>query len=227
MIDPINHSDLAISRLAVQFKESENLIGYIRALVAEGDELETVFQQLLNERSISTAVGVQLDILGELVGQSRSVIDGAFVKYFGFANNPNGDGFNTEPYWDGQAPLITTGFLTDDQYRNYIRAKAFTNHATGVHEDFVAVFKLLFGEDTKVMTENLGNANARIYIGHDFTAEDELLIRSSKKNKILPRAAGVGVEYVKFPAGGPFGFSANPLAGGFNTGGFFSLIGVV
>ena len=226
MIPPINHADKAISRLAVQFRESPNLIGYIRALVAEGDDLETVFHQILNERSIDTSAGAQLDILGELVGQSRNVIDGAFVTYFGFLGNPNATGFNTDPFWDGISPLTATGFLTDAQYRQYIKAKIAVNYSTGVHGDFVTVFKILFGSATKVMTENLGNANARVYIGHNFTPEDELLIVSSDKNKILPRAAGVNIEYLKFPAGGPFGFAANPLAGGFNNGGFFSSIGV-
>lgn len=47
MIDIINHRDLAESRLATQFKESPNLIAYIRALIRENDELESVFQDLL------------------------------------------------------------------------------------------------------------------------------------------------------------------------------------
>ena len=227
MTDPINHIDLAISRLAVQFKESPNLIGYISALLQEGEDLELVFQQILNERSIDTAVGTQLDIIGEIVGQSRNVIDGAFIPFFGFLNQPSGTGFNGAPFWNGQDPTITTGFLTDDQYRNYIKAKIITNHAGGAHEDFVSVFKALFGSSTGVLTEDIGNANAKIYIAHTFTPEDELLVRASKKNRILPKPAGVGVEYFKLPQGGPFAFADNPLSTGFSTGGFPSTIGVV
>ena len=39
----IDHNSLAISRLATQFKESTNLINYIRALLVEANNLEEVF----------------------------------------------------------------------------------------------------------------------------------------------------------------------------------------
>ncbi len=225
MIPVVDHKQLAISRLAVQFRESTNLKGYIEALIEEGDELELVFHQLLLERGIDTAIGAQLDNIGEIVGQSRSIIDGAFVPYFGFEGQPNGNGFNTEPFWNGTDSLVTSGNLNDDDYRLYLKAKIVTNHSSGLHEDFVRVFKILFGEDTGVISEDIPNAKAKIYIIHEFTEEEKLLIISSGKNKILPKPAGVGIEYFEFPSGSPFAFASNPLATGFGTGGFPIAIG--
>ena len=84
MTDPIDHRALAESRLANQFKESPNLIAYIKALLRENDELETVFQDLLNDRYIDTAVGVNLDIVGEIVGQARDFTQTVNGLFFGF-----------------------------------------------------------------------------------------------------------------------------------------------
>jgi len=126
----------------------------------------------------------------------------------------------------GPQETITDGFLNDSQYRNYIKAKAAYNAASGTLEDFIDVFKALFGTNTGIIAIDTNNAHASIYVSHDFTPEDELLILSSDKNKILPRAAGVKITYFKAPGSGFFAFADNPLAAGFGFGGFFSPIGV-
>ena len=225
MTDPIDHKLLAISRLAVQFRESPNLIGYIEALIDEGDGLETAFQQILNERSISIAIGTQLDILGEIVGQPRFIENGFFPSFFGFDGQPNATSFNDGPFWNGIDDTITDGDLDDDIYRLYIRTKAFTNSASSSHEDFVSVFKILFGTQTKTLTTDLGNASTEITIAHSFTPEEEQLIINGKTTKTLPLAAGINYTFFKVAGDGSMGFAGNPFATGFNNGGFLSPIG--
>ena len=226
MIDPIDHKLKAIARLAVQFRESPNLIGYIQALLDEGDDLETAFQQILNERSIDTAIGVQLDILGEIVDQARHIQAGFFPAFFGFPGQPSGTGFNGAPFWNGTDPTTSDGDLTDDAYRLYIRAKAFTNSASSTHEDFVSVFKVLFGNDTRVTTLDVGNAHCDVLISHGFTPEEEQLLIHGKSNNTLPLAAGIQYRFLKTGGNGSVGFAGNPFATGFNNGGFLSEIGV-
>ena len=52
-----------------------NVEKLIRALVAPFQPLEDTLQQLLTERTVETAVGVQLDALGSLVGVGRGGLD--------------------------------------------------------------------------------------------------------------------------------------------------------
>lgn len=225
MTDYIDHKELAISRLAVQFSESENLKSYIRALVSENNNLENVMQDILSLRSIETSTGQQLDNIGTLVGRPRYIVDGFIVKYFGFLGQKNASAFNTEPFYKEGSPKVSSGDLDDEIYRLYIKAKAFTNHSDTSHESLVSIFKLLFGENTKVVTEDLGSANCKVTIGHSFTAEEEQLIITSKVNKILPLTAGVTYQFWKTAGNGSFGFAGNPFAVGFGNGGFLSEIG--
>lgn len=74
-VTPIDHKTLAKSRLLTQYRESTNIINYQQGLLVEAANLEQVFQDLINKRSINTAVGDQLDDVGEIVGQSRQVGD--------------------------------------------------------------------------------------------------------------------------------------------------------
>ncbi len=74
-VTPIDHKALALSRLITQYRESSNLISYQQGLLVEAQNLEDMFQQLINERSINTATNAQLDDVGNIVGQSRQVGD--------------------------------------------------------------------------------------------------------------------------------------------------------
>lgn len=66
-----DHSDAAVARLAEQFKEKTRISGLIQAFIDQYQLTENMFFDLLNFRSINSAVGAQLDILGAIVGEDR------------------------------------------------------------------------------------------------------------------------------------------------------------
>ena len=70
-----DHSDKAIARLAQQFKEDGNLEDLIRGLVDEVQELEGVFIDIRDDRWLHNATGEQLDLLGDVVGETRQARD--------------------------------------------------------------------------------------------------------------------------------------------------------
>lgn len=49
-----------------------NITKLLRALVGPIQEAEDALQQLLTERTVDTAIGAQLDVIGKLVGQPRA-----------------------------------------------------------------------------------------------------------------------------------------------------------
>lgn len=68
---PIDHVELMLNRLLSQWDDSSNIKGMIQSYAERLNGLEDVFFQLLNNRGIYTAVGAQLDIIGELFGVRR------------------------------------------------------------------------------------------------------------------------------------------------------------
>lgn len=62
----------ALDRLRAQFREKPNIETLLAILVGPIQSTEDAFQQLLNERSIDTAIGVNLDNIGLIVGQLRN-----------------------------------------------------------------------------------------------------------------------------------------------------------
>lgn len=219
MSDLIEHKDLAISRLATQYRESPNLIAYIRALFVEADNLEEVFQSLLTERWIDTAVGVNLDILGAIVGQPRVLVDATILSYFGFSPDPGASSYGTvtDPSIGGRFRAIdesTTGNrrLTDDEYRFFIRARIVKNSITPTIQSLVDFFKLLFDAPEILISE--GNTFYQVAIGKLLTANEKAFITSTD---IIPKVAGVGVGYINYTADEAFSFSGIPTGLGFGT----------
>lgn len=65
------HVTLAIARVVEQFKPAERLQALLSALVGPIQEIDDAVWQLYTERWPAVAEGVNLDMLGEIVGQPR------------------------------------------------------------------------------------------------------------------------------------------------------------
>lgn len=141
----IDHQGLAESRLVTQFKESVNLIAYIRELLSEANEVEDVNQQLLEERWVDTAIGAQLDVLGVIVGQPRGYTIAPTKDFFGFDTSIGSGTFGTDGNGVGAEFLSLTdteygeGEFDDDTYRIMIRAKIRKNRTDCTIEDVIAI----------------------------------------------------------------------------------------
>ena len=198
----INHRDLAESRLVTQFKEATNLIAYIRALLKGSDDLEDVYNDLINNRWIDTAVGAQLDVLGEIVGIPRPLILDTSITFFGFQGVVGVDGFG-----DTGNPALGGLFrdegsagagnipLPDDQYRVVIKAKIYKNTSSGTIEDVIAVADILLDVTTITVVEVISATENEIEISFDraLNANEVLLLTEFD---LIPRAAGVRLTYV-------------------------------
>lgn len=214
-----------LSRLMTQWDDKPVVQGLIKSFLENIQVVEDQNIQLLEERSIDSAVGIQLDILGLLIGQSRNVVEGAYGEYFGFLTNPNGVGFNQAPFFVDGDPIYVTKTLGDDQYRVYLKARAASNGSSGTPEDVIEFFQALFGSSTNTVVKDIGIAHALISVGHIFTDEERLIVLSSETNDWIPRPAGVTYTVQEFVSDGYFGFSGDLNAAGFNVGSFMNVIG--
>jgi len=219
-MDTINHKDLAESRLATQFRESTNLINYIKALLVEADTLESVFADLLEKRWIDTAEGIQLDILGSIVGQPREFIDAEIFNYFGFAINAISQSFGSvsDPSIGGRFILInepTSGVrkLNDDEYRTFIRARITRNFTKSTPEDIITQIRFIFGSPLVLFSD--GDTRYDISIGRYLSLNEKSILVDTD---ILPRTAGVNANYItEFDSDNFFGFQGVPNSDGFGT----------
>ena len=108
----------ALDRLPMQFDESVNLKSIITAIVSDIDDEDAAFTDLINNRYIETATGIQLDLIGEIVGVSRPA-DIDLTGFFGFEGDLTalGWGLVADPTVGGRWRLLTDSptSVSDDQ----------------------------------------------------------------------------------------------------------------
>ena len=216
----IDHKQIAISRLATQFKESTNLISYIKTLLIEANTLEDIFNSILNDRWIDTAVGIQLDILGVIVGQPREIIDSELYGYFGFAVNLESGSFGSlsdnsvgERFRANREPIFGKRILSDSEYRLWIRARIITNITSSTPEDIIQQIKFFINAEQIIFTD--GDTEYSISISKILTEEEKATLLNSN---IVPKTAGVKVNYItQYDFGSFFSFQGVPNSRGLGS----------
>ncbi len=141
----------------------------MKALIGYAENIEDLNDQVRLARSIDTATGPSLDILGEILGLSRVVSDAVEVFQFGWATDGTVDtrifGRWAEMGLDGtiEAPTDTltgvalwandntqnpdsTTTLSDSNYRLALKAKIVRNHSNGSLYDTIRGVLCLLGE---------------------------------------------------------------------------------
>ena len=112
-----------------QYINSTNLIQYMGCFITEIDYLFEQIEEVYYGRFLESAVGAQLDVIGIILQQTRSVVLDEF--YFAFDTWPLAGGFSTESDRSNGGTFQSSsqsGFevvpLADEQYRNLLLAKA-------------------------------------------------------------------------------------------------------
>jgi len=228
-IDPvkIDHEEVAVSRFATQFTQTVKLKGYTLALMSEANNLEAALCELLELRSIDTAFGANLDIIGRLVGQPRVLINATQLSYFGFQGAAGALGFGDEDdssiggIFNGGESTTGLRTLTDVEYQLFIRARIAKNHSKGTIEEIISQALFLTGAVLIVLGE--GDAEISLGIGKILTENEKVLI---KDNDLIPKPAGVLLNILfQFDPELVFGFDgAIPNVQGFNQGQFAELL---
>ncbi len=210
----IDHLAVGRSRVAAQYTESQKFLAYVRALLESSAELEAVLQKVAELTDIDIAEGVNLDVIGEIVGISRIIPASVQIAFFGFQDNAAALNFGEEGaqgiggrFYDEGEPYLATSVLNDPEYRMLIRAKIVKNHAVGTNEDVIAGLAYLFGGGNmaiQVAVEDIGNMAIQVAVGRPLTYLEKVLI---SQLDILPRPGGVRIsQRVTFDTTNYFGF---------------------
>ncbi len=242
-----SYLEVARSRVTQQFMLDADGTGPIvfdkilQLLLGGKIELQEVFRQLMQERSLDTAVGAQLDLIGEIVGQPRELIDTALLTYFAYLGYPDAESFGDLDnsgvggfYRGVDAPLAGNTLLNDDQYRLFIKAKIIKNSTNATPNQLLEFINFVFDSPQNQLTEE-GDASYTLLVGKELSSFEKVLLTyvsysSGYPSRFVPKPIGVRVNYGSYVAGDAFAFqgvagakgygdlTVLSLAGGWDTG---------
>lgn len=194
-------------RLMYQYQSSPQLRNLILSLTREYCNLQEVMGQLETRLDIGLSSGIQLDLIGEIVGQERPIsvsIDPDEV--FGFDPLTVSDGAFPSGYppdfgWSGVSRPDRGGVWTsvsglfvarmsDSDYRTLLRARIYSNSADGTVESIVRFLDFATGVNgNNISSPAVGKVD--LIVGRYLSSVEETIIKS-----LAPVAAGIRVNSV-------------------------------
>lgn len=224
--EEVDYLEEARERVTEQFKDKVIFDKYLQLLLNGQVEIQKAFKDLMQLRSLDTATGAQLDIIGNIVGQERVLLNADFYNFFGFQGAIKASSFGdvSTPsvggmFYDYGTPLGGNIRLDDNTYRLFIKAKIFKNTTASTPEEFLAVLNLVFGTDTTVLTEE-GDASITVLLSRVLSDFERALLsyistEPGYPSRLIPKTVGVRINYGEFQGGNFFGFEGVPGAKGF------------
>ncbi len=198
-----DHGAIAWSNWTAQFQNSPRLRSLVLALLQPMNTLQQALVQLRDDRWLDTAVGRQLDGLGELLDRPRQITNTRAISHFGFQGQPNIGGFGQFPMYRANAGLYTGGStLDDDNYRRLLRWKVLVDSGFGTAPQIEEALRVLFDVE-RVAVEDIGTARILVHIGRKPTEGDFFL---GNVGQWVPSAAGVALEFRTYEPDEPFEF---------------------
>lgn len=228
IIPEVEYLEEKLERITYAWEDSEIFKKFLKLNSDHAQKLQQLFLDLIDKRMIDTAEGAQLDIIGNIVGQKRVLIDANLTEFFGFEGDPQSGPFGTLEDQTFGAPFFTldqkkTGnvILDDDKYRLFIRSKIMKNTTIATPEDLIRFANFVFQtKGSTVLDERM--ASFTLLIGRPLTREEIGLIKYKDRelgfeSSFVPKPIGVGVNFGSYNYDSFFAFQGVPNAKGFGV----------
>lgn len=191
-------------RITEQFKEKPIIDRLQEIIHSEATEIQNTLSDMLYQRWLENAKGKNLEVIGDIVGQPRTLFDSVIIYYFGFQGATGALSFGTRSnpnvggvFKSRNDPLRGTRYLNDIEYKAIIKIKILKNTTIGVIDEFIAMTKLLYNVNSVTYTESGGVVH--INIGRDYNDQNLSLFKGLDEiklgNQYLPLPIGVRLEF--------------------------------
>lgn len=218
--------DETVNLLIKQYWEKPRAKAEIELQASTWEKTRAFIDALDPAFDLDNAVGPQLDVLGRIVGISRSV-PGVIPKvYFGFDINVTDKGFASKfnplrvgaPFYSKFSSKFTDLQLGDSDYRFFIRVKAAKNRASGYvsSDKYISIQDVVLSafDGRAYVVDNL-DMTLTLYVSPVVSLDRLRLIQALN---LLPKPQGVRYKVIiQAEPGITFGFDNNPLSLGFGS----------
>lgn len=203
--EEVDYLAQARERITYQFHDKPIIDRYLQLLCSQALQLQLVLKDLIQKRSIDTAEGAQLDIIGEIVGQPRNLAKANLLPFFGFDQDFSAESFGTlaDPeigglwYSLGQ-PTAGNIILSDENYRLMIKSKIVKNRSAATPEDFLYFCSFVFGNGSVKIEEF--STLVKVHFQRDLSKFEKYLLQYVDKvgdyqSPFMLKTLGVSMEY--------------------------------
>jgi hypothetical protein len=212
-----------LSRVTSKFQSKPNFMNTVAVTVQPLADTLTQLSLIPSLYDLDSAVGSQLDVVGEWVGITRYVQTPLTGVYFSF--DTVGVGFDQGTWFGPYDSTTGATRLGDDTYRTLLRAKIAANHWDGTKPGAYAAWAALFPATFDVLIQDTGGMHmAYALLG---PTPDAVTLALFTQGYLSLKPSGVQIDAFmtpSVPSTPYFGFDAqNSSVSGFDVGAWGNL----
>ena len=155
-----DYKTIARSRLTDRHRSDEPFLAILDTLVELKEERQREYLSLADTfLDIDKSTGKNLDVIGRLIGEERTLVNFIDRSYFGFLGARLSEAYDVG-YWYSlyRNKYGTLRTLTDEEYRRVLKARVTKNSSDNNRESFLEILNILSNNNFSVITESLDNS---------------------------------------------------------------------
>ena len=161
-----DYKAIAHSRLTDRHRNDETFLAILDTLIEIKEERQEQYLSLGNTLlDIDNSTGKNLDLIGNLIGEERSLVNFIDRSYFGFLGARLAESYDVG-YWYSlyRNRYGTLRTLTDDEYRRVLKARIIKNSSDSGRNSLLEVVNILTGNDSSRVYENTNNSSINLEV---------------------------------------------------------------
>ena len=155
-----DYKTIARSRLTDRHRSDESFLAILDTLIELKEERQKEYLALAETfLDIDKSTGKNLDVIGKLIGEERTLVNFIDRSYFGFLGARLSESYDIG-YWYSlyKNKYGTLRTLTDEEYRRVFKARIIKNSSDNNRESFLEILNILSNNKFSVITESLNNS---------------------------------------------------------------------
>lgn len=154
-----DYKTIAHSRLTDRHRSDEAFLALLDTLIEiKQDRQQQYIKIAENFLDIDKSTGKNLDAIGKLIGEERTLVNFIDRSYFGFLGARLADAYDFG-YWYSlyKNKYGTLRTLTDEEYRRVLKARVIKNSSDNGRNSFLEVLNILSNNEFTIVTEYTNN----------------------------------------------------------------------
>lgn len=161
-----DYKTIAHSRLTDRHRNDDVFLATLDTLIEIKEERQQQYLSLGNTLlDIDNSTGKNLDLIGKLIGEERSLVNFIDRSYFGFLGARLAESYDVG-YWYSlyRNRYGTLRTLTDDEYRRVLKARIIKNSSGSGRNSLLEVVNILTGNESSRVYENVDNSSISLEV---------------------------------------------------------------
>ena len=187
-----DYKTTSLSRLTDRHRSDETFLAILDTLVEIKSQRQQQYLDIADTfLDIDKSEGKNLDLIGKLVGEERTLVNFIDRSYFGFLGARLSESYDIG-YWYSlyKNKYGTLRILTDDEYRRVLKARVLKNCSKSSRNSLVSVLNTLTGNTSTTIVEQEDNKAIQISLQDDDGLASYYLSKYKNDRNLIPVPLG-------------------------------------